>query len=48
MNLRVIDMIVMLVFGVFGYFMQKFEYDEGPFILAFILGPFWKQLSGNR
>ena len=47
-NLRVIDMIVMLVFGVFGYFMQKFEYDEGPFILAFILGPFWKQLSGNR
>jgi hypothetical protein len=38
-NLRVIDMIVMLIFGVFDYFMQKFEYDGGPFILAFILGP---------
>jgi putative tricarboxylic transport membrane protein len=38
-NLRVIDMIVMLIFGVVGYFMRKFEYDGGPFVLAFILGP---------
>jgi putative tricarboxylic transport membrane protein len=38
-NLRLVDVMVMLVFGVVGYFMKKFEYDGGPFILAFILGP---------
>ena len=29
-------MIVMVVFGVLGYFMKKFESAGGPFILAFI------------
>ena len=38
-NLRVIDVGVMLIFGIFGYLMKKYEYDGGPFILAFILGP---------
>jgi putative tricarboxylic transport membrane protein len=38
-NLRVIDVAVMLIFGIFGYLMKKYEYDGGPFILAFILGP---------
>jgi len=27
----------MLIFGVFGYFMRKFEYDGAPLVLAFIL-----------
>jgi len=39
MNLRIIDAVVMLIFGVLGYLMRKYEYDGGPLILAFILGP---------
>ncbi len=38
-NLRVIDIVVMLAFGGLGYVMKKYEYDGGPLILAFILGP---------
>jgi putative tricarboxylic transport membrane protein len=38
-SFKVIDMVVMLVFGGFGYLMKKYEYDGGPLILAFILGP---------
>jgi putative tricarboxylic transport membrane protein len=38
-NFKVIDMVVMLIFGGFGYLMKKYEYDGGPLILAFILGP---------
>jgi putative tricarboxylic transport membrane protein len=38
-SFKVIDMVVMLIFGGFGYLMKKYEYDGGPLILAFILGP---------
>ncbi len=38
-NFRVIDMVVMLAFGGIGYLMKKYQYDGGPLILAFILGP---------
>jgi len=30
---------IMIVFGVIGYLMKKYEYEGGPLILAFILGP---------
>ncbi len=33
------DVIVMTVFGVLGYIMRKFGYEEAPLIMAFILGP---------
>ncbi|PIE33578.1 C4-dicarboxylate ABC transporter permease [candidate division KSB3 bacterium] len=33
------DVWVMLVFGVVGYLMQKFQYPIGPVVLALILGP---------
>ena len=29
----------MIIFGIIGYFMRKFEYEEAPLLLAFILGP---------
>jgi putative tricarboxylic transport membrane protein len=32
-------MLIMILFGVLGYLMKKYEYDGGPLILAFILGP---------
>jgi len=38
-NNNAADVIVMLVFGVVGYFMRKFHYEGAPLILAFILGP---------
>lgn len=30
---------VMIVFGVIGYLMKKYDYEAGPLVLAFILGP---------
>ena len=38
-NNNVIDVRIMLIFGVIGYLMRKFEYEGAPLILAFILGP---------
>lgn len=35
----VFDMMIMLIFGVLGYFFTKFEYEGAPLILAFVLGP---------
>jgi putative tricarboxylic transport membrane protein len=37
--MNVVDILIMLIFGVFGYFMKKFEYDGAPLVLAFILAP---------
>ena len=33
------DVVLMLVFGVVGYLMRKFQYDGAPLILAAVLGP---------
>lgn len=33
------DVMVTVAFGVLGYILRKFNYDLGPFILGFILGP---------
>jgi putative tricarboxylic transport membrane protein len=33
------DVIIMIVFGVIGYLMRKFEYDPVPLVFAFILTP---------
>jgi putative tricarboxylic transport membrane protein len=34
-----IDVSLMMLFGVVGYLMEKFEYEPAPLVLAFILGP---------
>jgi putative tricarboxylic transport membrane protein len=36
---NVVDIYVMLIFGIIGYIMRKFELEEAPLLLAFILGP---------
>ncbi len=41
-NDRVFDMIIMLLFGMIGYFFRKFEYPVAPLILAFILEPMFE------
>lgn len=33
------DVVIMVLFGVFGYLMRKFEYEPVPLIFAFILTP---------
>lgn len=38
-NNNVFDMWILVLFGVVGYFMRKFEYEPGPLVLAFVLGP---------
>ncbi|MEI7672047.1 MAG: tripartite tricarboxylate transporter permease [Deltaproteobacteria bacterium] len=35
----VMDVFLMLLFGLLGYVMKKLKYDTPPFILAFVLGP---------
>lgn len=39
MNSRVFDIWTMLLFGVIGYLMKKFNFPMAPIILGFILGP---------
>ncbi len=38
-NYSIIDVAMMLFFGVAGYFLRKFEYEPAPLVLAFVLGP---------
>ena len=33
------DVWVMILFGIIGYFMRKLDFESGPLILAFVLGP---------
>jgi putative tricarboxylic transport membrane protein len=33
------EMVIMLIFGVLGYFLRKFKYPLAPAILALVLGP---------
>jgi putative tricarboxylic transport membrane protein len=32
------DVVILLIFGVVGYFMKKFEYEPAPLLLALVLG----------
>lgn len=36
------DVGVMMVFGVLGYLMKRFDYEPAPLILAFVLGPIFE------
>jgi putative tricarboxylic transport membrane protein len=36
------DVGVMIIFGVIGYFMRKLDFESGPLILAFVLGPIFE------
>ena len=33
------DIVIMAIFGIFGYFMEKLDFEPAPLLLAFILGP---------
>jgi putative tricarboxylic transport membrane protein len=36
------DVYVMLLFGIFGYLMKKYDYEPAPLILSFVLGPMFE------
>ncbi len=36
---NVLNIYVMMIFGVVGYLMRKFEYEPAPLVLALVLGP---------
>jgi putative tricarboxylic transport membrane protein len=38
-NLSIVDLELMLGFGVLGYLMRKLDFDTAPLVLAFLLGP---------
>jgi putative tricarboxylic transport membrane protein len=35
----VFDIFIMFAFGIFGYILKKYGYEEAPLVLAFVLGP---------
>jgi len=39
----VVDLVIMLVFGVLGYLMNKYGYPAAPLILALVLGPMFEE-----
>jgi len=43
MSYNASDVIIMMIFGVLGFLLQKMAYEPGPLILAFILGPLLEQ-----
>jgi putative tricarboxylic transport membrane protein len=38
-NNSVVEMMIMITFGVIGYIFKKFDYEAAPLILALVLGP---------
>ena len=38
-NNSIVDMISMVVFGIFGYLLRKYKYEIAPLAIAFVLGP---------
>ena len=42
-NNSVLDIGVMVFFGVVGYIMRKFDYEPAPLVLAYVLGPMLEQ-----
>lgn len=43
LNNSVVDMVIMGIFGILGYFMKKFEYPAAPLVLALVLGGMFEQ-----
>jgi putative tricarboxylic transport membrane protein len=36
---KIVDIYIMIFFGVLGYLFRKYRYEAAPLILAFVLGP---------
>lgn len=38
-NNNPVDVLLLMIFGIFGYLMRNFEFELGPLILTFVIGP---------
>ena len=39
LNNSIVEVLIMVIFGIIGYLFKKFEYEAAPLILALVLGP---------
>jgi putative tricarboxylic transport membrane protein len=39
LNSNVVEIIIMLIFGIAGFFLRRLGFEGAPFILAMVLGP---------
>jgi putative tricarboxylic transport membrane protein len=39
LNNNIYEILIMVIFGIFGYLMQKFGFEGAPFLMAMVLGP---------
>jgi putative tricarboxylic transport membrane protein len=39
---NMMDVYIMILFGILGYVMKKYEYEPAPLVLAFVLGPMFE------
>jgi len=42
LNNNVVEVVIMIIFGIAGYVLRKFEFEAAPLMVAFILGPIWE------
>jgi len=43
LNNSIVDLVIMVIFGILGYLMNKFDYPSAPLILALVLGPMFEE-----
>jgi putative tricarboxylic transport membrane protein len=41
------DVLIMLIFGLIGYFLRKLNYESAPLVLAMVLGPIFERALGQ-
>ena len=39
LNSSIVEVLIMVIFGLIGYFFKKYEYEGAPLVLALVLGP---------
>jgi putative tricarboxylic transport membrane protein len=39
---NIMDVYIMILFGVLGYLLKKYDYEPAPLVLAFVLGPMFE------
>ncbi len=42
LNNNVVEVVIMIIFGMAGYVLRKFDFEVAPLMVAFILGPIWE------
>jgi putative tricarboxylic transport membrane protein len=43
LNNSVVDLVIMVLFGILGYLLNKYDYPAAPLILALVLGPMFEE-----